>query len=83
MLATEIIARYKKPNAPYTPDFFEFEDGTFVWNASLVLQHYVCQKYGALKGKRVLELGSGLGHAAFGLARYQTCTRQPRSVEIP
>ena len=34
-----------------------------------MLLNHVCEKAGSLKGKRVLELGSGLGHLAVGLCR--------------
>lgn len=52
-----------------TPDYYEFADGLVLWNASLVLLNFLIEKHGSLKGKRVLELGSGLGHLAVGLAR--------------
>jgi predicted RNA methylase len=52
-----------------TPDYIEFDDGNLVlWTASLVLLNHIGQK-GSLKGVRVLELGSGLGHLAVGLYR--------------
>lgn len=64
------IIKTLKQSTSRTPDYFEFEDGALVlWNASLVLLNHICEREGALKGKRVLELGSGLGHLAVGLCR--------------
>ena len=71
MLALDLIAAHRNPSAAHTPDFFRVgdESGAIIWTASLVLQHYLVQHQGGLKGKRVLELGSGLGHFAWGLTR--------------
>lgn len=58
-----------KRSTKRTPDYIEFDDGNLVlWTASLVLLNHIGLK-GSLKGKRVLELGSGLGHLAVGLYR--------------
>lgn len=54
-----------------TPDYYEFsesEGSIVLWTASLVLLNHLILE-GSLKGKRVLELGSGLGHLAVGCAR--------------
>jgi predicted nicotinamide N-methyase len=74
-MVLEIIEKLKESSksSKSTQDFIEFEDGTILWNASLVLLNYICEHEGSLKGKRVLELGSGLGHLAVGLSR---CRRQ-------
>ncbi|KAG1680411.1 hypothetical protein FOA52_015502 [Chlamydomonas sp. UWO 241] len=89
-----LIAELKKAEPNTTPDFFDFEEGSpvVIWNASLVLLHHLIEREGALKGKRVLELGSGLGHLAVGLARvgaHVTCSELPslmpdlnRSIEL-
>ena len=69
----QIIHDLKLSKKKSTPDFIEFEDGKLVlWTASLVLLNHIGQK-GSLKGKRVLELGSGLGHLAVGLYRSACC----------
>eukprot|EP00971_Amphidinium_carterae_P244815 4860707-Amphidinium_carterae.2 len=66
------------PKAPvFDRDFEEREDGTIIWNASLVLLHYLQAPERSPRGKRVLELGSGLGHLGYGLAKlgaHVTCT---------
>eukprot|EP00927_Polykrikos_kofoidii_P061243 TRINITY_DN56100_c0_g1_i1.p1 TRINITY_DN56100_c0_g1~~TRINITY_DN56100_c0_g1_i1.p1 ORF type:complete len:263 (+),score=52.74 TRINITY_DN56100_c0_g1_i1:110-898(+) len=51
-------------------DFETLPSGEIIWNASLVLLHYF-QSLPAdtFRGKRILELGSGLGHLGFGLAK--------------
>ncbi|KAL6761652.1 hypothetical protein V8C86DRAFT_2529825 [Haematococcus lacustris] len=65
-------------------DFIEFEDGTILWTASLILlNHLQTHEAQSLRGKRVLELGSGLGHLGMGLARlgaHVTCTERPREL---
>ena len=44
------------------------EGHSIVWNASLVLlNHLRANNASDFKGKRVLELGAGLGHLAWGL----------------
>ena len=49
-------------------DLVDHESGSIVWNASLVmLNHLRAQNAADFKGKRVLELGSGVGHLAWGL----------------
>jgi len=69
----------------FTCDFEETPAGDFIWHASLVLLHYLQKpkQAQALKGARVLELGSGLGHCGHGLARlgaHITCTEQAKCV---
>ncbi len=51
-----------------TPDYFELSEDMYLWTASLVLLNHL-QETASLQGKRVLELGSGLGHLAVGLCR--------------
>eukprot|EP00200_Dunaliella_tertiolecta_P003218 CAMPEP_0202347550 /NCGR_PEP_ID=MMETSP1126-20121109/5862_1 /ASSEMBLY_ACC=CAM_ASM_000457 /TAXON_ID=3047 /ORGANISM="Dunaliella tertiolecta, Strain CCMP1320" /LENGTH=128 /DNA_ID=CAMNT_0048939113 /DNA_START=35 /DNA_END=418 /DNA_ORIENTATION=+ len=63
-------------------DFVQFEDSTILWTASLILLKHLQQPQlqQELKGKRVLELGSGLGHLGFGLYKlgsHVTCTERP------
>lgn len=54
--------------APKFTDYTEFDDG-LLWNASLVLLNYLKDTLGEqLKGKKILELGSGLGHLGLGLS---------------
>jgi predicted RNA methylase len=49
-------------------DFVDHEAGSIVWNASLVLLNHLRANNAAdFKGKRVLELGAGIGHLAWGL----------------
>ena len=49
-------------------DLVDHESGSIVWNASLVLLNHLCKHNAAdFRGKRVLELGSGVGHLAWGL----------------
>jgi len=56
-----------------------------IWNASLVLLYYFRHKLPPdyLRGKRLLELGSGLGHLGFGLAKlgaHVTLTEQAKCI---
>lgn len=49
-------------------DFADHDTGSIVWNASLVLLNHLRLKNAAdFRGKRVLELGAGVGHLAWGL----------------
>mmetsp|Transcript_67100 Transcript_67100/g.148859 ORF Transcript_67100/g.148859 Transcript_67100/m.148859 type:complete len:212 (-) Transcript_67100:77-712(-) len=71
----------------FTCDFEERPDGNFIWHASLVLLKYLQEPERArqLRGRRVLELGSGLGHLGHGLARlgaHVTCTDQAKVVPV-
>ncbi|GAX76608.1 hypothetical protein CEUSTIGMA_g4054.t1 [Chlamydomonas eustigma] len=84
-MVLEIIEKLKVSSkaSNATQDFIEFDDGTMLWNASLVLLNYICEHEDSLKGKRVLELGSGLGHLAVGLCRVGalvTCTERPKEL---
>lgn len=70
-----------EPAPHFTCDFEERPDGSFIWNASLVLMRYLQapERAQRLRGRRVLELGSGLGHLGHGLARlgaHVTCTER-------
>lgn len=67
----ELIASLKSAAPGSTPDYYEFDgdNPVVLWNASLVLLNHLIEAPVALRGKRVLELGSGLGHLAVGLAR--------------
>ena len=48
-------------------DWSDHEAGSIVWNASLVLLNHLRAKHASdLRGKRVLELGAGIGHLAWG-----------------
>mmetsp|Transcript_19003 Transcript_19003/g.46688 ORF Transcript_19003/g.46688 Transcript_19003/m.46688 type:complete len:222 (-) Transcript_19003:176-841(-) len=62
------------------PDLRDLEDGGVLWKASLVLLHYLETKVlEQIKGKRVLELGSGSGHLGISLAclgAHVTCTER-------
>ena len=62
------------------PDFRDLPDGGILWKASLVLLNYIEKKaLDTVKGKRVLELGSGAGHLAIALYRLGaqiTCTER-------
>eukprot|EP00290_Baffinella_frigidus_P010760 CAMPEP_0180168476 /NCGR_PEP_ID=MMETSP0986-20121125/32699_1 /TAXON_ID=697907 /ORGANISM="non described non described, Strain CCMP2293" /LENGTH=227 /DNA_ID=CAMNT_0022119873 /DNA_START=11 /DNA_END=694 /DNA_ORIENTATION=- len=61
-------------------DLRDMPSGGVLWKASLVLLDYLERKQAdTLKGKRVLELGSGLGHMAVELYRlgaHVVCTEQ-------
>jgi len=65
--------------------FEENADG-FIWNASIVLLRYLEAKQAKnIRGRRVLEMGSGLGHCAYGLARmgaHVTCTEQAKCIPV-
>merc|ERR1719359_1468248 len=83
--AASSVEEYKKPH--FTGDFQELSDEGdvpyVIWNASLVLLHHFKDKLlpETLRGKRVLELGSGLGHLGFGLAKlgaHVTLTEQKK-----
>ncbi|CAJ1332904.1 unnamed protein product [Effrenium voratum] len=68
-------------------DFEERPDGSFIWHASLVLLHYLQapERARQFRGRRVLELGSGLGHLGHGLARLGaevTCTDQVKIMPV-
>ena len=62
------------------PDFRDLPDGGILWKASLVLLNYIEKKaIDTIKGKKVLELGSGAGHLAIALHRLGaqiTCTER-------
>ena len=48
-------------------DFVHHEAGSIVWNASLVLLNHLRANHATdMRGKRVLELGAGIGHLAWG-----------------
>merc|ERR1719359_1374189 len=85
--AASSVEEYKKPH--FTRDFQELSDEGdvpyVIWNASLVLLHHFKDKLSpeTLHGKRVLELGSGLGHLGFGLAKlgaHVTLTDQKKCI---
>lgn len=66
-------------------DFEQLPNGTIIWNASRVLLHYLEKPANAraLRGRRILELGSGLGHLGYGLARlgaHVTCTERGKII---
>jgi hypothetical protein len=66
-------------------DFVQFEDNTILWTASLVLLQHLQrpENRATLAGKRVLELGSGLGHLGVGLSHlgaHITCTERPQEL---
>ncbi|CAD7959849.1 unnamed protein product [Amoebophrya sp. A120] len=68
-------------------DFVFLADDKQLWNASVVLLRYLQKQYpeSSWKGKKILELGSGLGHLAFALAQLGadvTCTEQPKCVPV-
>eukprot|EP00929_Paragymnodinium_shiwhaense_P003136 TRINITY_DN103558_c0_g1_i1.p1 TRINITY_DN103558_c0_g1~~TRINITY_DN103558_c0_g1_i1.p1 ORF type:complete len:234 (-),score=55.39 TRINITY_DN103558_c0_g1_i1:59-760(-) len=77
-------AEEAKPH--FTRDFQELDrEGDVIWNASLVLLYHFKSKLppDAFKGKKVLELGSGLGHLGFGIAKLGadvTLTEQKRCI---
>jgi len=52
-------------------DFTLLSDDEMIWNASIVLLNYLekLQKNGSVdfRGKKILELGSGLGHLGFAM----------------
>ncbi|CAE8641905.1 unnamed protein product, partial [Polarella glacialis] len=89
-MASDCTAAAEDPRGPapnYTCDFEERPDGTFIWHASLVLFRYLQEpaRARAFKGKRILELGSGLGHLGHSLARlgaHITCTDQKKCLPI-
>jgi predicted nicotinamide N-methyase len=62
------------------PDFRDLPDGGILWKASLVLLNYIEKKaLDTVRGKKVLELGSGAGHLAISLYRLGaqiTCTER-------
>lgn len=71
----------------FTCDYEELPDGEFIWNASRALLFYLEEPKRAemLRGKRILELGSGLGHLGYGMARLGasvTCTERGKCLEI-
>merc|ERR1719408_375094 len=84
----EAASREVVPGSPrqaphFDCDFEETPDGEFIWNASRVLLHHLegvpASSRRSPAGKRVLELGSGLGHLGYGLARLGaqvTCTER-------
>mmetsp|Transcript_122651 Transcript_122651/g.308369 ORF Transcript_122651/g.308369 Transcript_122651/m.308369 type:complete len:260 (-) Transcript_122651:111-890(-) len=79
--APSLAVAEMEPAPCFTCDFEERPDGTFIWNASLVLLRYLQapERVARLRGRRVLELGSGLGHLGHGLARlgaHVTCTER-------
>ncbi|EKX38771.1 hypothetical protein GUITHDRAFT_154621 [Guillardia theta CCMP2712] len=49
--------------------YSENSDGTILWNASLVLRNYLQKKQSEFSGRRVLELGAGLGHLSLAISR--------------
>mmetsp|Transcript_3816 Transcript_3816/g.6327 ORF Transcript_3816/g.6327 Transcript_3816/m.6327 type:complete len:249 (-) Transcript_3816:42-788(-) len=64
-------------------DFIQFEDETILWTASLILLKQLSRSPKQLAGKRVLELGSGLGHLGCGLkalGAQVTCTERPQEL---
>lgn len=69
---------------PKFTDYTEYSDG-LLWNASLVLLEHLKATLGdMLKDKRILELGSGLGHLGLGLAdlgAHVTLTEHPAVLE--
>merc|ERR1719310_522226 len=75
----------KREAAPhFDKDFEKLPNGEIIWNASLVLLHYF---HGLpaehFRGKRVLELGSGLGHLGFRLSKlgaHVTLTEQEKCI---
>jgi len=76
-----------RPAPHFTRDFEETPEGNFIWHASLVLLHYLQapERARGIRGKRVLELGSGLGHLGHGLARlgaHVTCTDQAKCLPV-
>eukprot|EP00747_Dinoflagellata_sp_TGD_P178619 gnl/TRDRNA2_/TRDRNA2_27883_c0_seq1.p1 gnl/TRDRNA2_/TRDRNA2_27883_c0~~gnl/TRDRNA2_/TRDRNA2_27883_c0_seq1.p1 ORF type:complete len:252 (+),score=45.51 gnl/TRDRNA2_/TRDRNA2_27883_c0_seq1:123-878(+) len=75
------------PAPKFSCDFEETPDGEYIWNASRALLWYLQapETHPSLRGKRVLELGSGLGHLGYGIARlgaHVTCTEQAKGVPI-
>jgi len=55
-------------------DFVDHDAGSIVWNASLVLLNHLRTKNATdFKGKRVLELGSGIGHLVGGHRCVRVC----------
>lgn len=80
-LAKEECPAEKPKGYHFDCDFEELPDGTMIWNASRVLLQYLQapERASKLRGRRVLELGSGLGHLGHGLAllgAHVTCTEQ-------
>lgn len=66
-------------------DFVQFEDETILWTASLILLNHL-QKPDirrTFEGKRVLELGSGLGHLGYGLSRFVCVSGLHRGFGVP
>ena len=58
----------RSPRGMPLGDFVDHVSGSIVWNASLVLlNHLRAHNAAEFRGKRVLELGSGVGHLAWGL----------------
>merc|ERR1711977_459382 len=54
----------------FSRDFEQLPNGEIIWNASLVLLHYLRGLPAEhFRGQRVLGLGSGLGHLGFRLAK--------------
>jgi predicted nicotinamide N-methyase len=76
-IAETIISEQSKGDQP---DFRDLPDGGILWKASLVLLNYIEKKaLDTVKGKKVLELGSGAGHLAIALHRLGakiTCTER-------
>lgn len=82
---TECSPRDEESPPRFTCDFEETPDGEYIWNASRVLLRYLQAppRAGQFRGRRVLELGSGLGHLGHGLARlgaHVTCTDRGKAI---
>lgn len=68
-LVEQLCSQHEKCGGTSCRDYIEISEDVYIWTASLVLlNHLRSDPQVSIRGKRVLELGSGLGHLAVGLA---------------